>query len=168
MGQKQRKGSTVGQGRLRLVHCEIAVVPWPQVPHLHGSPAFEKARSEMRARLTTPEGRAAYGARMQPLSRSSQVSKATWIQASELTPRTDGAREVLLKLLAHNLGRLVATRTHRRLFVPGSRWRNLSDLKRAGWQGGRWVRSPAGGAERGRWAGTDPDSEPDCPQPSLS
>jgi transposase len=90
------------------------------------SPAFEKARSEMRARLTTPEGRAAYGARMATIEPifASLESDMGFRRASSRHAQTVLA-EVLLKLLAHNLGRLVATRTHRRLFCA---WLTLEEF----------------------------------------
>ena len=74
---------------------------------------FERARNEMRARLTSPEGRAAYGARMATIEPifASLESDMGFRRASSRHEQTVLA-EVLLKLLAHNIGRLMAARAH--------------------------------------------------------
>jgi transposase len=83
----------------------------PQTTHRRftASPAFEQARTNMRARLSTPEGRAAYRARMatiEPIFSSVECDMA-FRRASSRHEQTIRA-EVLLKLLAHNIRRLLA------------------------------------------------------------
>lgn len=81
-------------------------------------PQFEAARAEMRARMAEPDAAAKYGGRMaivEPVF-ASLTDAARFQRASSRDPVTVDA-EVILKVLAHNIGRLLHARTLRTVWL---------------------------------------------------